>query len=655
MSGGRLVKRSVSDQIQVTSLNGMPEWAWDKSFGYLVNPSHNGGKQLRICLEVSSDGEWDREESSLAELAVRSPATGSTGIRGNKDDYIRYILAHRFNNNELANIQTPKPSSIDILFFDIKLKECISNHKECKSIAPGVQQLRVINVNTGHLGPAPEGCEYTALSYVWGQPAGQIEIGSLASPPEFPLLIKDAIAVTKALGLQYLWVDRYCIDQDPQSSQKSTMIEQMDRIYANAYVTIIAASGSSAENGLPGFSGQQLRQAPVVIGKTQLIELSSNGEDAIMASKWATRGWTYQEGYLSKRRLIFMENEVLFVCNREVAREPVIVREGDRDREINENNARSQKGYSMHSFHQLMPLSDIYLKPIECFETHIHEFSKRSLSDPSDGLKAFLSILNNHELITTVTHLWGIPMVSLLGREGNNYPAGLGQAGTTLSSLRVLSYKSNRPPVDSHGQDKELILGDHTVKRVPSMYLRHEEDSKGIDLRNFAHQLRPHPPHYLHPKELCITSFTIPLRFREINDYRTIHRKRKPTIVSTFAVKPNVFLTVPILFDRAHSPSDERGLIIPHSGSFFSPIEVSAWESYAIIVLHPLARKRYERAGITFVDYGKETGALSSDESILGRDIFVNENSNIIPGAPTGTMGNYFFLKDAKWETICLV
>lgn len=98
-----------------------------------------------------------------------------------------------------------------------------------------------------------------------------------------------------------------------------SMIDQMDLVYSNARATIVAASGNSASDGLPGISVPR-HQAHADIGETHLVEVSNVVAD-IMLSKWFTRGWTYQEWYFSRRRLIFTDSEVMFLCNEGKANE----------------------------------------------------------------------------------------------------------------------------------------------------------------------------------------------------------------------------------------------------------------------------------------------------------------------------------------------
>lgn len=54
-------------------------------------------------------------------------------------------------------------------------------------------------------------------------------------------VIEDALFVLKELGFRYLWVDRYCIDQG-DDRDKAIQIANMNQVFANAQVTIIAAA-----------------------------------------------------------------------------------------------------------------------------------------------------------------------------------------------------------------------------------------------------------------------------------------------------------------------------------------------------------------------------------------------------------------------------
>lgn len=71
-------------------------------------------------------------------------------------------------------------------------------------------------------------------------------------PEHLPQTIEDSITVVKALGVQYLWVDRYCIKQ-VHAADKQFQISQMAKIYGRAYATICAL-GPHGNYGLHGVS-----------------------------------------------------------------------------------------------------------------------------------------------------------------------------------------------------------------------------------------------------------------------------------------------------------------------------------------------------------------------------------------------------------------
>lgn len=65
----------------------------------------------------------------------------------------------------------------------------------------------------------------------------------------FDATIRDAILVTRALGLTFLWIDALCISQDPDAQDWNEQSSKMDLIYGNSTVTIVAANSSSVVQG----------------------------------------------------------------------------------------------------------------------------------------------------------------------------------------------------------------------------------------------------------------------------------------------------------------------------------------------------------------------------------------------------------------------
>jgi hypothetical protein len=182
--------------------------------------------------------------------------------------------------------------------------------------------IRVIDCLERSIVRLPSGHEYFALSYVWGQAHDvKKEADSQPShllrilPAILPKTIQDAMTVTLQLGFRFIWIDKYCIDQDTTEHEIMAQLASMDMIYQGALVTIVAAAGDTADFGLPGVSDRHRLGHPSITinGKTWYSGYRDT-HVPVLSSKWNTRGWIYQEAHFSKRLLMFTSEQVLFEC-----------------------------------------------------------------------------------------------------------------------------------------------------------------------------------------------------------------------------------------------------------------------------------------------------------------------------------------------------
>jgi hypothetical protein len=194
--------------------------------------------------------------------------------------------------------------------------------------------MRMIDVVQSCIVTVPKGQhmpEYTALSYVWGRVEtllckksnlATLGIPGILDVPPFShtlaTTIRDAMTLTKSLGLKYLWADMLCIVQD-DSSDKTVQLPNMGNIYGDAYFTIIAADGEHAQSGIPGVSTRFPRttippllhygNSPASV-KYAVKPPAEEGREKI----WHTRAWTMQERALSQRTLIILDQTVSWIC-----------------------------------------------------------------------------------------------------------------------------------------------------------------------------------------------------------------------------------------------------------------------------------------------------------------------------------------------------
>ncbi|KAF2632946.1 hypothetical protein BU25DRAFT_86537 [Macroventuria anomochaeta] len=151
--------------------------------------------------------------------------------------------------------------------------------------------------------------------------------------------------------------------------------------------------------GLPGLTTID-EEVPFKYEKIKRLSVILRPLDSITritASKWATRGWTYQEGYLSRKRIFFTNKNDHFICNASTtsaALHRFLPRAGQRPRPLKVYSEVSDWTY------RLAP-----------FTRNLEAYSSRQLSVDSDALDAITGALNDQMVNEKpVHHLWGIPI-----------------------------------------------------------------------------------------------------------------------------------------------------------------------------------------------------------------------------------------------------
>lgn len=180
--------------------------------------------------------------------------------------------------------------------------------------------------------------DYTALSHCWG---GKVDIKlqthnatrlSQGVPiSELPATFRDAVIVTDRLGLDFLWIDALCIQQD---SKEDWLAEapKMANVYSQASVNLAATAGADSSVGL-------FCQQPDCIADLNVLETSWRGLPQALQTilvrapyekSWFqhinggilnTRGWVFQERILSPRTLHFAQDEISWHCKQSVGTE----------------------------------------------------------------------------------------------------------------------------------------------------------------------------------------------------------------------------------------------------------------------------------------------------------------------------------------------
>ncbi|KAI9738421.1 MAG: hypothetical protein M1834_008924 [Cirrosporium novae-zelandiae] len=286
-----------------------------------------------------------------------------------------------------------------------------TNHHEGMCNVPSFETppcLKVVDCDTGEIVRTPLHCQYLALSYVWGRTQecspGPIKRDAIVMMPDsLPLVVRDAMEVVRRLGFKYLWIDKYCIDQD-NPSEKKLQILCMDQIYECCTLVIVAAVGDDSSFGLPGVSSRpRIHQPSISIKGITLRSTLPNPVYTIRRSTWITRGWTYQESAFPKRRLYFTDHQVVFECKESLFTE-IFDHPPDVDIEQFQHDSNILISPVLESSDDPMGMRlDISLQ--------IEEFSSRNVTYEEDALNAILGIFQRLQRLQPGAHqFYGLPI-----------------------------------------------------------------------------------------------------------------------------------------------------------------------------------------------------------------------------------------------------
>ncbi|KAJ4110290.1 hypothetical protein NW768_012050 [Fusarium equiseti] len=274
------------------------------------------------------------------------------------------------------------------------LERCIRAHPVCKFEGKCEMPTRVIDI--GNEGDRPRLVvtgpdmdeKYIALSYCWGPATDTFTLNHhtmtemLNGIDESRLVAahRDTIAISRQLGVRYIWIDALCIIQgDKQDWERESKL--MARVYGNATLTITAGRSSDARNS---FIGNQYRQlAPCCEFPLAESGLGTVRVGLLRSRDYGiteTRGWCCQERRLSRRVVVFGKEQLFFFCRNSHYSEDYVFQ-----------HSRTVSLYGLLNATDGNPqLRKDRL--LQHWDTILVDFSKRQLSNPHDIFAALASI-----------------------------------------------------------------------------------------------------------------------------------------------------------------------------------------------------------------------------------------------------------------------
>ena len=349
-------------------------------------------------------------------------------LRHNEDSLVLHSIALAPAAETFTSSRLVPATQIELPLLKKWLARCITLHgPSCNGHhlpnADGkLRSLRMVDVVDWCVIQQPSSSRYIALSYVWGQAditqltkeneaefrrPGALRNVSLRIPQTF----LDAFEVVRCMGERYLWVDALCITQDAED--KEAHLQDMHLVYGAALLTIIAGHGEDANAGLPGIrpASRSITQNYAdlhlhpQIGVAVSLPLPAN----LKTSRWFSRAWTYQEQLLSRRFLVFFDNQVVWQCPSTVECEDTLA--------SNKVGVYERLQYlsSSRTYHNVPEIPEVklgFLRPhtFQRYADVVAEYTGRQLTFPEDILQAFSGMSKIFMLDLNSEMVEGLPL-----------------------------------------------------------------------------------------------------------------------------------------------------------------------------------------------------------------------------------------------------
>lgn len=168
-------------------------------------------------------------------------------------------------------------------------------------------------------------------------------------------------------------------------------MRNMDLIYEAAHVTIVASAGTNASSGLPGVGCVPRKRQPSASVKKYILHSTLPPiKEALEDTTWATRGWKYQEGALSRRCLFSTDLQIYFVCSVLSCCEAI---SGGSRPATSFTSASGTLSADIFGKNTEVLESNQVQTSLRNFADHVAQYTERNLTIETDILDAFRGIL----------------------------------------------------------------------------------------------------------------------------------------------------------------------------------------------------------------------------------------------------------------------
>jgi len=241
------------------------------------------------------------------------------------------------------------------------------------------------------------------------------EFQNSISLADLPANFRDAIKITRRLQIPYLWIDSLCIIQNSRDDWEAES-KKMCSIYRDACVMISADAASRSTDGILGHNlpgnpnrttvalnlSDDINDGVISILKKQ--DCPQSFGELVLKSPLGRRGWTLQEGLLSRRVLHYGFNQIYWQCLQGLQSADGV----PTGLELPEDERYPELAKLTHSADSLI-LQNYDLKNIlEEYYRIVTAYTQRHLSFESDKLPAFAGIAESFHSVFKEDYLAGI-------------------------------------------------------------------------------------------------------------------------------------------------------------------------------------------------------------------------------------------------------
>ncbi|KAL0937531.1 uncharacterized protein CTRU02_207262 [Colletotrichum truncatum] len=241
----------------------------------------------------------------------------------------RWFLHDKITDMAISKAPLDVPMIVKLMMW---MGTCLLSHPQCdRSHHESRMPTRLVDLGD-HQTPLKKAhviktrgsrMPYSCLSYCWGGDSRnhcrllrsnvqQLQ-GAIFSQ-SVPKTVRDAMWISKAIGVRYIWIDALCIVQDDDVDWRA-QAPWMGQFYGNAVVTIAATSSEHADMGM--FKERVVERYELqpckIFGQIPQRPLPHTHRH-FTSAPINQRAWTMQELYLSRRIIHMTDASAAWEC-----------------------------------------------------------------------------------------------------------------------------------------------------------------------------------------------------------------------------------------------------------------------------------------------------------------------------------------------------